>query len=67
MISSLRNQPHNVTPQRGDQIYTYAWRHMPSGKTGVQQGGFISRAHFLELLNRWNAADPERWKYWEYI
>ena len=35
---------------------------MDTQKTGETTNKFLSRRHFLELLDHWNA--DHRWKYW---
>jgi len=58
MGSSLRYVPQGF----GDYVASFHWQRIPTGKTGDKTEKFMSRSHFLELLDLWNS-DP-RWKYW---
>jgi hypothetical protein len=51
-----------IGPGDGDYVVSYHWLHFETGKTGVTEQKFVSRSHFLELLDLWN--QDGRWKYW---
>jgi hypothetical protein len=51
-----------VAQGSGDYVATYHWLHLDTQKTGETTNKFLSRRHFLELLDHWNA--DHRWKYW---
>lgn len=51
-----------VAPGDGQYEATYRWLHLETGKTGETKQRFVSRRHFLELLDLWN--QDARWKYW---
>lgn len=42
--------------------FSYTWRHIPTGKSGISQVGCLNQNDFWALLQRWNC-DPQRWVY----
>jgi hypothetical protein len=43
---------------------SYRWTHLPTGETGVREClPYLSLKDFEVALSRWNAFDPEVWKY----
>lgn len=43
--------------------FSYSWLHIPTGKGGVTSALFASRDDFDRLIARWDASNPEVWRY----
>lgn len=61
---SLRNISQNIPAKPGDMPLRYMTLNISTGTRVETVAGFISRAHFYELLDKWNGQQPGVWQYW---
>lgn len=58
----ITSAPHRTVDPFG-KMYSYKWRHIPTGKTGMAEQNFNNEADFFKTLDRWNSQQPGVWVY----
>jgi hypothetical protein len=47
----------------GHSIFTYRWRHLKTGNSGLEKICVLRRDRFIDLLMKWNTQQPGVWEY----
>jgi len=60
-----RDLAEGEEPGRWEHVYTYTWKHVPTGKEGTKRVACTAREDFEGCLESWNARVHGDWVYSE--